>query len=310
MSASSTTASKEVDLGPFTVTLFGSSDDSYFVNIQAFVSEHTELLNYAASNIKKDSICLDVGANIGATVLLLCKLCPDGHVYAFEPSPINAGYLRRNLSTNGVSNCTVIEAGLGAERATLNFHISDFGAGSHFVTDAHLGKETFTSTPIPVTTLDEFMRSSDAPNRIDFIKMDAEGFEPNVIAGGKNTIEKFSPPILMEFNSWSLYFAHRFDPYTFACFLWSTFDVSSVEKDGTTSPAGDGNVQAFLFYNMTTHGCVDDVVLELKPGAVIPSLPEMTGAHRSLTSELEAMRASTSWRITAPLRKLRTFFAS
>lgn len=300
---------KQIDLGPCVVSMTGGEIDPYFANLQAYVSDHPGLADYARQALKPDSICLDIGANIGVTTLLMCHLCPDGHIYSFEPSPINAAHLRKNLEINGVKNCTVIEAGLGDKADTLNFHVSEFGAGSHFVTDAHLDRDRRNTIPVPVITLDDFMKGANAPKGIDFIKMDAEGFEPAIIAGGARTLDRFCPPIFMEFNSWSLYFAHRFDPYTFASALWYAFYVDQVRPDGSLSPAADGDVKGFLFYNMTSHGCVDDVVLTKRAGATIPTLAEMTDSAYHLRMEIMALRQSTSWKVTAPLRALKSLFA-
>ena len=163
---------KQVDLGVRTVQMTGNAEESYFQNLQAFVSEHPELLNYARAHLAADSICLDVGANIGVTALQMCALCPEGHVYAFEPSPTHAAYLRENLRINDVTNCTVIDLGLGAESSTFPFHVALSGASSHVVTDAHLDKDRRATIPVSIVTLDEFMSRHDAPNRIDFIKIE------------------------------------------------------------------------------------------------------------------------------------------
>ena len=80
--------------------------------------------------------------------------------------------------------------------------------------------------------------------------------------------------IFMEFNSWCLYFAHRFDPMTFSCSLWSTFDVLSVDETGQLSPMADGDPFRFLHDNMTRNGCVDDIIL--KPRLAVPSIEAMT----------------------------------
>jgi FkbM family methyltransferase len=299
-------AIKEVDLGIRTVKLTGHLTDRYFENIQAYVSGHPELLSYARKHLAPGSICLDIGANIGITTILMCLCCPEGHVYSFEPSPVNAKLLRQNLELNGIRNCTVIEVGLGAKSEILAFHVNEFGAGSHFVTDAHMDKDRRETIQVPVVSLDEYMTRSDAPKRVDFIKIDAEGFEPAVLAGAAQTIMRYAPPIFMEFNSWSLYFAHRFDPYLFASALWDTFDVLSVTDAGALVPAADGDVRGFLFYNMTAHSCVDDVLLRLKPGRSIPALSAMVDPAANLRLEVAQLRLSTSWRITAPLRALAT----
>ena len=63
----------------------------------------------------------------------------------------------------------------------------------------------------------------------------------------------------MEFNSWSLYFAHRFDPLTFARELWAAFDVQVASKTGALVEERDP--VKFVHTNMTQHGCIDDPLL-------------------------------------------------
>lgn len=267
---------KEVDLGVCSAFFSGSDEDTYFNNLQAFVSSHPSLLNFSEANIRSDSVCIDVGANIGATAILLSKICPNGWVYAFEPSPVNAAFLRKNIARNEIENCTVIEAGVGHKLATLKFHSSAFGAGSHFVSRGHVRPERLETTNVPVVTLDHFMSSRNAPKRIDFIKIDAEGFEPAVIAGARRLMKDCRILTFMEFNTWALYYGHRFDPYAFISSIWDVFDIFNVEYDGSLTPVADVDALTFLCYNMTARGCVDDIIIRAKPGKSVPSFRQMT----------------------------------
>ncbi len=301
---------KIIDIGIQKVRIVGDENDYYYQNLQSFVNNHPQLLHYARSNLRSDYVCFDVGASIGITTLLLCSLCPNGHVYSFEPSPVNAGYLRQNLAFNGVKNCTIIEAGVGERAGSLQFHHSSFsGAESHFVTEAHLDRENKQTIPVDVVTLDDFLNRKREVGRLDFIKIDAEGFEPAILAGARDTIKRFKPIIFMEFNSWALYFCHRFDPYTFASALWDTFDVLTADEHGELSPAANGDLHSFFCKNMTAHGCVDDVVLRVRDGKVVPHFAEMVGPTAQLVEQIRELEQSTSWRITAPLRAIKSAFS-
>jgi len=164
---------------------------------------------------------------------LLCSQCPVGHVYSFEPSPVSAAFLRKNIDLNGIKNCTVVQSGVGIK--TGEAILSPVGASAQIVGPAHPNREVWNDVKIPVLLIDEYVRSIGI-QRLDFIKIDIEGYEPMALAGARATIAAFSPPIFMEFNSWCLYFAHRFDPLNFAQSLWHTFEVMSVNADGTLSP--------------------------------------------------------------------------
>lgn len=249
--------------------LHGSEEDPYFGNLQAFIDGSPKLERYIKPYLPKDAICMDVGANIGVTTLMLCSHCPDGHVYSFEADPFNASYLRRNLAENGITNCTVINQAVSDEPGELKFHKG--GAGGHMMTDAHPYRNEWSFISVDVTTIDDV--SMDL-RQLDFIKIDIEGFEPRALAGARDTISRFKPTLFMEFNSWCLYFAHRFDPMTFARSLWKTFDVMTIDENGKLSPAANGDAIAFLHGNMTANGCIDDLIL--RPRETIPSLIEMT----------------------------------
>ena len=69
-------------------------------------------MNVMQRFIADDSVCLDVGANIGAMTLVMSDLASKGAVFAFEPSSRNATFLRENLARNSRSNVTVFQNAL------------------------------------------------------------------------------------------------------------------------------------------------------------------------------------------------------
>jgi FkbM family methyltransferase len=272
------------------LTFEGDDGDSYFRNIEAFHLGSPQLEHYLRSNVRPDATCLDVGANIGLTAALLSHHCPAGRVIAFEASPRNTRHLRANIARNHLSNCRVIETAIGNRSGELSFLESDFAAGSHVLS---LGSQGSQSTVVPVTTLDAlFADAADAP-RVDFIKMDIEGFEPVALAGATRLLERDRCVIFMEFNSWCLQLLHEFNPFVFARALVSAFEFSTVGKDGRLSPIEPSAIDGFMYRNMMQNGCVDDIVLRLREGAAVPPLAEMVKGSQDLHNlrELEKLRA-------------------
>jgi FkbM family methyltransferase len=137
--------------------------------------------------------CMDIGANVGAISLLLAKLCgPDGRVFAFEPGPPNVARLRSNLALNPPleSRTEVVAQGMGQLPGILWWAEERDNPGN-----AVLGPEG--SHRIPVNTIDNFVRDRKL-KAIDFIKIDVEGMEFDVMQGGKETLSHFRPMLYFE----------------------------------------------------------------------------------------------------------------
>ncbi|MDY0219606.1 MAG: FkbM family methyltransferase [Desulfobacterium sp.] len=138
---------------------------------------------------------IDIGANYGLYTLSCAKKCgKTGEVWAFEPTVSVAECLNDSLRTNGFSNTTLINAGLsnrnGEAKLSLNPNAE---LNSLNASPADNGEYEV----IKLKTLDECAREYNW-EKIDFIKLDAEGEEVRIIEGGTQTLEKFSPVIMYE----------------------------------------------------------------------------------------------------------------
>jgi predicted RNA methylase len=66
-----------------------------------------------AARIQPGEVFYDLGANIGLFSLMAARLVgASGEVYSFEPDPVNAARLRRNVAQNRLTNVTVVEHGV------------------------------------------------------------------------------------------------------------------------------------------------------------------------------------------------------
>ena len=297
---------KSIKFGERSYRIEGDLDDPYFQNLERVAIAQAPLEGWIRANLPRDAVVIDAGGNIGITTLLLCTLLPAGYVHVFEALPSNALHLRRNIAANGIANCTVNATALGDRPGAIT--MQGTGSSSHVAAGGASGS-------IPMVTLDDY--AADAKlDRLDFIKIDVEGFEPAVLDGGRKIIERFAPPILMEFNSWCLTFLQGYDTSRFASEIWDTFDVRSLEVSGREIPIGDGSVMRFLHDNVVLHGAVEDVLLRLKPGVVMPATASLARPFQRgdateeimwLRAEIDAVCRSTSWRVTKPLRTLTTY---
>jgi len=141
---------------------------------------------------------VDVGANIGYFTLLAARrVGPTGRVFAIEPSPYAADRLSRTISANVISQVRIERCGLGRRQGEVV--LCDAAVGNH--TPTMLGGPGSPGRLVPVRTLDECVREWSI-DRIDLMKIDVEGYEPEVFAGAARTLADGKiRAILCEFNA-------------------------------------------------------------------------------------------------------------
>lgn len=132
-----------------------------------------------------DQVAVDVGAFIGTNALWMAQRCRE--VYAFEPVAKHAELLESNARLNHLDNVRVIRKAAGAEAGKIRF--TSAGMNSH---RAEEGDE------VELTTLDAELAHLE---RLDFIKIDVEGDEVNVLRGAGEVLRKFRPELLIEVHS-------------------------------------------------------------------------------------------------------------
>ena len=129
-------------------------------------------------------LLVDVGANIGSYTILASAVC-GAQVVAIEPDPDTMASLRRNIVVNGKQDAVeTVQAALGRSTGSVRFTIGR-DTMNRIATEDHDNLRS-----VALTTLD-IVAKDRAPT---LIKMDVEGFEGDVVAGGMNT---FSSPSLL-----------------------------------------------------------------------------------------------------------------
>jgi len=152
---------------------------------------------YVLSNLlRPGDIFLDVGANIGLVSLVASQLVGlPGRVYAFEPVPGTIALLEQNIALNNAGSICVEASALGAADETRQFyeHLEVNRGAASLVP---FGK-TPSSGVARVTTLDAFVHRTGLERRIRAIKIDVEGWEAEVLLGGRNTLAESAAPVLI-----------------------------------------------------------------------------------------------------------------
>ena len=150
--------------------------------------------------LKEGMTCVDAGGNIGYYATIESnKVGKSGKVIAIEPSPVNFGYLSKNLELQNQSNYEVHNFACGKDDGELSFLVHDISNMCKVVGKDTKIPEGMKVIKIPVKKLDTFLDSIGV-EKIDFLRMDIEGSELNLFEGAKKTIKKSKPMIQFEFH--------------------------------------------------------------------------------------------------------------
>lgn len=149
--------------------------------------------------LEPSHVAFDIGANLGAISFAMSALLPNGRVYAFEPVPENYAYLAKNVARNGVTNIVPVNAGCFSTPTELEFHYVEEFAGGAFVSPVGVTDPRERRSIVKCVTVDGFMEENRI-GRLDFIKLDVEGAEDDVMIGARETCAAFHPTLLIEFN--------------------------------------------------------------------------------------------------------------
>jgi FkbM family methyltransferase len=142
-----------------------------------------------------DCVCLDIGANIGNHVITLGKHAQT--VHAFEPVPMIFDLLSKNVALNELNNVTLHPIGLGTCDETVSIGINDKqNIGASSIVHISEGQEV---QSIHLRKGDDVIAELNL-SRLDLIKIDVEGFETPVVKGLKETIRRFRPIVVLEWN--------------------------------------------------------------------------------------------------------------
>ena len=147
------------------------------------------------------AVALDIGANIGNHAIYLSR--DFAEIHCFEPNPHAVERLLQNLSLSGATHIKVHPVGLGSEDAVLPFRENlDGNLGcSGFVEDTSPVQNS-AITYLPVKRGDNYVASLGL-ERLDYIKIDVEGFELSVLEGLRRTTEKYRPVVSFEYHGQS-----------------------------------------------------------------------------------------------------------
>jgi len=148
--------------------------------------------------LKTNMVVFDIGANIGYYTLLCASLVgPTGKVYAFEPMSPAMDKIEENYRINGLKN-VILEKKVLAEITKLKQPVC-FNYSWPIVGEAKKPGIEY----VDFISLDDYVSTNNI-YRIDFVKLDVDGYEYKIISGGENAIRRFKPLILIELGKYTL----------------------------------------------------------------------------------------------------------
>lgn len=196
------------------------SDDHYLKKMR--FGFDPEIVDLCSVLVKPADRVLDIGANIGCTAILFGQRAE--RVYAVEASPSTFDLLRRNIERVGMGHIEPVNCAMGAEagQAVLSFSVDNRSGG--VVSDQANPAAGHVAETVAVETADALVQARGI-SRVDFIKLDVEGFEAKVLQGAQDLLQQHQPITLLELNHWCLNAFQRMSVPDFLDFLRSVFPI-------------------------------------------------------------------------------------
>lgn len=143
--------------------------------------------------LKPGDHALDIGANLGlVSFKMLESVGPTGKVTAIEPQSRMVKYIEQSVFLNRIENLQIHRLGLAEKPGILRLSIPEYNAGA-----ASFSRESGSHFEnVSVTTLDDLSRDNSL-NDVRLIKIDVEGFESLVFAGGQEFFAKVKPDVVV-----------------------------------------------------------------------------------------------------------------
>jgi len=206
-------------------------------------------VNFLKANFQDSSVtALDIGANIGVTSLLMGRILEESKIYAFEPGSKVYQLLRSNIVNNGLSNRVF----------PVHAAISDCDGSACFEENSAYGHISQSGISVKMISVQSYAKENGLEN-IDFIKIDVEGFEPEVFKGISGLDKQ--PIVYFELNTWTLLAYGRHNPLEFLESLLADWDLYEVISANELLPIRDSNdVLRAVHSTMVLRGCVSDCI--------------------------------------------------
>lgn len=187
-------AGKGIWTGPLSEARVYCSDFSEY----AFFHHNEEIFLKATFTPEPGQVVVDIGAHQGLWTLYAARrVKPEGLVIAVEPHPLNVEKLLKNLRLNNFSNVIVKQIALGSSNGETALYESR-DQGSHSV--IRPVQPTGRTITVRLRKLDSLLAEEFKVQRIDWIKIDVEGAEYDVLTGPMELLRRWKPKLVIEIH--------------------------------------------------------------------------------------------------------------
>ncbi len=148
--------------------------------------------------IGEDDVVVDIGGHVGMFTIFAATQARRGKVFTFEPTPENYSRLKDNLALNDIRNVTPIKMGMAGKTELRTFFVGESDTVSHSLMQNWGGSKPIT---IECQTLADAMKENGI-TRIDFLKIDCEGAENEILLNCSDDVMGAIGHITMEVHEW------------------------------------------------------------------------------------------------------------
>lgn len=217
-----------VDIGDGVIVSIDPTDSEFGEAIADGGTWEPHIIDRIVGGLNPGDTYIDVGGNVGVMALRAARVVgPSGSVIAFEPNPDNAARFIEGVAANGFGNVVLHQFALSNKQSIIAIG----GKSNSYVTASPTGRL------VQAIVGDDLLQSV---SRVDFIKLDIEGFEPFALAGLMATLRSHRPNVLCEFNPRCLKL-HGLEPHQFAEALFKmATEIVAIEHDGSEHVVKNG----------------------------------------------------------------------
>jgi FkbM family methyltransferase len=263
-------------------------------------------------------VVIDVGSNIGITAVIAGLLVSPGSVLALEPVKETFEYLERNIEQSKSSNVKCLHLAASSTPGQVRL-VSEPGyrfaafVGYGDVLNRYSG---YSEDVVTAITLDALVED-EGLSRVDFVKIDVEGFELEVLRGSALLLKRFQPTVFLEANHYCLNVFRRVSMVDFVEEILSTFPIvqavdASLETLDLTVPRNlpgffHANVVGGRYQNLLCgfRPSVETAVRHLRPVESTSSTPSVVPEDRTLGQSTNRLAARLRRRVTDLIPKRR-----